>query len=252
MSAATTETMPGLGETTVPVLPCISPEATITFYEALRFVVTYKMTRPYLYLALRRGDIELHFGKGPATLDPSEEMSGGCLVMVDAVELYHRAFTDALRVAYGKVLSAGRPRITRFRPGQTRFTIVDPAGNSLIFIQRDEPEELEYGGSKSLEGLPRILDNVRIFRDFKSDDAMAAKVLDGALKRYRSTAAAIDVARALAVRCELAVALNDVDRARALREELRSLSLSDDEHAGLAEELQIIGNLEAWLSGRAK
>jgi len=25
---------------------------------------------------------------------------------------------------------------------------MDPSGNSIIFIQRDEPAELEYGGSK--------------------------------------------------------------------------------------------------------
>jgi hypothetical protein len=43
-----------------------------------------------------------------------------------------------------------------------------PSGNSIIFIQRDEPTELEYGGSKQLQGLARVLDNVRILREFKT------------------------------------------------------------------------------------
>ena len=74
--------------------------------------------------------------------------------MVDAVAPYHAAFTEAMRRTYGKVLVKGLPRITRYRPGASRFTVMDPSGNSIVFIQRDEPTELEYGGSKSCKGLP--------------------------------------------------------------------------------------------------
>jgi hypothetical protein len=94
--------------------------------------VTYQQKRPYA--AVRRGGIELHFGAAPKWLDPKEE-STGCLVMVTEVAPYHRVFTDALRSKYGKVPASGIPRLTRFRTGQSRFTVVDPSGNAVIYIQ---------------------------------------------------------------------------------------------------------------------
>jgi hypothetical protein len=53
----------------------------------------------------------------------------------------HAAFVAAMRASYGRVLTARRPRITRLRPGATSFTLVDPSGNSIIFIQPGEPPD---------------------------------------------------------------------------------------------------------------
>jgi hypothetical protein len=235
-------------DTTIPVLPCVSPDETLDFFGALGFEVTYKQTRPYLYLALRRGEVELHYGKAPSGLDPAEETSGGCLVMTDDVAGYHRDFTDALRARYGKVLAKGRPRITRFRPGQTRFTAIDPSGNNIVFISTEEPVELEYGGSKKLTGLAKAIDNARILRDFKTDPAAAARALDSGLRRHRATASTREVARALANRAEVAVALGDRARAEEIAVELRSLALTDEDRAELADELRAAADLERWLS----
>ncbi|THV41850.1 hypothetical protein FAB82_09005 [Glycomyces buryatensis] len=138
-------------ESTVPLLPCISVEETLHFYRALEFEVTYEQTRPYLYLAVEWSGFGLHFGKPPRGIDPDREDAGGCLIMVDAVAPYHAAFVRAMREAYGKILAKGRPRITRYRPGASRFTLVDPSGNSLIFIQRDEPAEPDEAASRSAE-----------------------------------------------------------------------------------------------------
>ena len=160
-------------ETIVPLLHCVSAEEILAFWRALGFAVTYEQTKPYLYLAFQCTGFELHYGAAPAGLDPSIEHTGGCLVMVGAVAPYHAAFVEAMRHTYGKVLGKGRPRITRYRPGASRFSIIDPSGNTIIFIQRDEPAELEYGGSKRLQGLARVLDNARILREFKNDDRAA-------------------------------------------------------------------------------
>lgn len=236
-----------MSATTIPLMPCVAPDATRDFFTALGFDVTYDQTHPYLYLAFRRDDVELHFGAAPSALDPAEERSGGCVVITDDVADYHRAFTDALRACYGKVLATGRPRITRFRPGQSRFTAVDPSGNSIIFVNRDEPTELEYGGSKRLTGLAKVLDNARILRDFKTDHEAAARVLDTGLRKYRATAPVLDVARALAGRAELAIALGDRPRANAIATELRALALTDADRIALAEELRAADELERWL-----
>lgn len=238
-------------ETTIPLLPCVAPAETLEFFTSLGFEVTYEQTRPYLYLSVKRGDVELHFGRPPSTLDPTEERSGGCLVMVDdteSLQALHAGFTHALRRRYGKVLSKGRPRLTRLRPGQTRFTAVDPSGNRLVFISRDEPAELEYGGSAALTGLAKVIDNARVLRDFKTDDVLAARALDVGLRRHRAAAPTRDVARALAARAELAVALGDGARAKAIAAELQTIELSDADRAELADELAAAANLDSWIS----
>ncbi|WP_239989475.1 glyoxalase [Corallococcus macrosporus] len=221
----------------------------MAFYQALGFAVTYQMTRPYLYLAFRWRDIHLHFGKGSKNLDPSEESTGGCLVLVDTVEPYHRAFSEALRAKYGKVLATGRPRLTRFRPGQSRFSLVDPTGNNIIFIQRDEPEDLEYGGSAKLTGLAKVIDNARILREFKNDDKGAARALDIGLARFGAEATVVDRARALAARLELAIALGEATQGQSLKQQLQALPLSKEARSQLAEELKASERLENWLAG---
>ena len=214
-------------EITVPVLPCVAPEETLAFWRALGFAVTYEQTKPYLYLAFRWRGFDLHYGRASSNVDPSLENTGGCLVMVDTVAPYHAAFTEAMRRTYGKVLAKGLPRITRYRPGASRFTVMDPSGNSIIFIQRDEPAELEYGGSKQLQGLARVLDNVRILREFKNDDRAAFRALNSGLRRHGDSAPAVEQAVALAVLIELSTALEESERVPEWGARLRQLSLTD-------------------------
>jgi hypothetical protein len=233
--------------TTVPLLPCLAVDDSIEFYEALGFDVARRQTRPYLYMAFRLGGIELHFKDAAPQLDPSDELSGGCLVMVDAVEGYHRDFTSGLRRRYGRVPAQGLPRLTRLRPGQTRFCVYDPSGNCVVFINRDEPD-IEYGGSSSMSGLAKALDNVRILRDFKNDDALAARALDVAVRRHGDGASRVDLARAIANRIELAIALGDSDGATAGRGELAAMALNDTERAAIDEDLRAIDEVERWLS----
>ncbi|MFE3498852.1 glyoxalase [Kitasatospora sp. NPDC059160] len=216
-------------ETTVPVMPCVSVEETLEFYRALGFEVTFQQTRPYLYLALEWSGFALHFGTPPKNTDPGQEEVGGCLILVDDVAPYHAEFSRALRAAYGKVPAKGRPRITRFRPGASRFTMVDPSGNSVIFIQRDEPAGLEYGGSKELTGLARALDNARILSEFKNDDRAALRVLTTALRRHGPTAPPVDTARTLTTLIELATALDETESVDGWRQRLNALDLTDAE-----------------------
>jgi catechol 2,3-dioxygenase-like lactoylglutathione lyase family enzyme len=238
-------------ETTVPMLPCVSAEETTAFYRALGFAVTYEMHRPYLYLMFAMSGFELHYGKAPKGIDPADEDAGGCLVMVDDVAAYHAAFTAAMRAAHGKVLAKGRPRITRYRPGATRFTLVDPTGNSIVFVQRDEPVELEYGGDKSLPPLRRALDNARIYREFKNDDKAAFRVVTSALRRHGAAAPPVDRAVAYAALIELAVALGERERIAGLKSELEEAlkGLDGDERRRVAEEARLADDLESWIAG---
>ncbi|MFD2764565.1 glyoxalase [Micromonospora eburnea] len=237
-------------EIAVPLLPCVAPEETLAFWRALGFAVTYEQTKPYLYLAFRWRGFELHYGHASSNLNPSEN-TGGCLVMVDTVAPYHAAFTEAMRSAYGKVLAKGLPRITRYRPGASRFTVTDPSGNSIIFIQRDEPAELEYGGSKQLPGLARVLDNARILREFKNDDRAAFRALNSGLRRHGEGAPVVQQAMALAMLIELSTALEEPERVPEWGARLRQLNLTTEEcrqvESGVADPTVI----EPWMPAPA-
>ncbi|WP_454196493.1 glyoxalase [Nocardia sp. Marseille-Q1738] len=235
-----------MSDTAVPQLWTGDLAGTLDFYKTLGYTVTHEQIRPYIYGAVEDRGCALHFVTAPDGDIPAER--AGCLVMVDDVASRHQAFTTALRARYGKVPAKGLPRITRFRPGQSRFTVMDPAGNQVIYIQRDEPMKLEYGGSKALNGLAKVLDNARILRDFKTDDKAAFRVLEVGLGRFRLEAPRLDVARALAALTELAVATDEPDRAAQFRAELRAMELSDAERAAVADELRASDDLAAWLS----
>ncbi|MGB2570505.1 glyoxalase [Micromonospora citrea] len=213
-------------ETVVPLLHCVSAEETLTFWRALGFAVTYEQRRPYLFLAFRWSGLDLRYKDAPSGVDPSTENTGGCLVMVDAVAPYHATFSEAMRRTYGKVLAKGQPRMTRYRPGASRFTVIDPSGNSIVFIQRDEPMELEYGGSKRLQGLARVLDNARILREFKDDDRAAYRALNSGLRRHGESAPAVEQALALAALIELSVSLPEPERVPEWGARLRALPLT--------------------------
>ncbi|APE34543.1 glyoxalase [Nocardia mangyaensis] len=239
-----------MSDTAVPVLWSGDLTTTLAFYRALGYTVTYEQTRPYVYGAIEKYGCELNFAAPPPGIDLPAEY-GGAILMVDDVAARHAEYTTALRAHYGKVPATGRPRITRFRTGQTRFSLIDPDGNTVIVIQRDEPENLEYGGSRALTGLARVLDNARILRDFKNDDRAATRVLETGLHRFATSASALERARAYAALAELAVATDDPERLAHWKFELDSVELTEDEHAALAVDATAAELLTAWLTTRA-
>jgi catechol 2,3-dioxygenase-like lactoylglutathione lyase family enzyme len=227
-----------LNETAFPMLPCADLDETLAFYRILGFTVTYEQRKPYIYGAVERGSFGLHFYSAPAGID-ARTLASRCLIMVDDVASYHREFSAALRNHYGRIPAKGTPRITRFREGQSRFTVVDPTGTWVLYVQRDEPVELEYGGSKKLAGLAKVVDNARILRDFKNDDKAAARVLKVGLARHGAAAPAVDRVRALAALSEIAIATDQPERARENFAELQQIALSDEESALVADEIRL-------------
>ncbi|MFC9434414.1 glyoxalase [Nocardia sp. NPDC057030] len=219
--------------------------ATLDFYRTLGYTVTREMTRPYTYGEVRRDGFELHFGPTPKDLS-AEQAYISCLVKVDEVAAWHAEFSAALRARYGRVPARGLPRITRFRPGQTRFTVVDPVGNSVIYLQHNIPK-LKYGGAQELSGLPRALDNARNYREFKNDDPTATRILETALRRHAPTATPTDQARALAMLAEIAAAAEDSAKVATLITEIDALNLTPSDRATVAAELQTVTDLQHWL-----
>jgi hypothetical protein len=209
-------------QSTIPLLPCKSLEG------------THEQTTPYLYGAVRRGEVDLHFAS--LSVYGAKNAFGASLVFVPKVQPVHQVFAEGLRAKYGRVPTTGLPRITRLGKEQTRFKVFDPSGNLLIYISIDEPEA-EYGGSEeNLSGLAQALENALFLRDTYANDAAAAKALDVALRRH-ATVTPIDRALALAARAELAVAMRDTERLRAVRFELQQIPLSTEDRERFRVEL---------------
>lgn len=207
--------------TTIPALPCVSLGESLAFWEALGFEVTYRQKAPNPYAVIHYDDYDLHLF-GLKQLKPEENFST-CLIIVPEVEQLHGEFVSRLRAALGRVPGRGFPRISRMKPGQTRFTLTDVAGNSVIYIKRggkDEAAAEEYKQA-GLSPLRRAVAVAARLRDFKNDDGAAAKALDGALARHTEPRA--DFAAALEARIELAEAMGDAEMARELSARLREL-----------------------------
>lgn len=212
--------------TTIPALPCVSMDESLAFWEALGYEVTYRQQAPNPYAVIHYDDYDLHL-YGLKGLEPAANYST-CLIVVSEVELLHEAFSERMRSALGKVPGRGFPRISRMKPGQSRFTLTDVAGNSIIFIKRgpeDEAAAEEYK-QEGLNPLQRAVALAARLSDFHTDDEMAAKALDSALARHTEPAA--DYARALAARLELAEAMEDTQRANELRAILAALPPVED------------------------
>jgi hypothetical protein len=223
---------------TIPVLPSASMPETLAFYRTLGFEVTHEQTSPNIYAATHRGDVHLHFF-GLKGLKPDDGYST-CLVIVPEVEQLYRTFAEALRLKYGKLPVSGFPRISRMRKGQSRFTVVDVNGNSVIYIRRDAPDDYDEKASdnRSQTRLGKALRLAARLRDFKNDDRAAAKVLEAALKKDEGDP--FERARVLIARAEIAVAMADRKRAELVRAELSALRLSAAQRARLSAELESV------------
>ena len=131
-------------EITVPLLPCRSIDEIAEFYGMLGFTKTYSQQLPNPYVALRRGDINLHFF-GIPDFNP-EDSYGSCLVIVpDIAELY-MAFAAGMRKTHGKLLASGIPRMTRPRKRKNNdnlsgFAVIDPGGDPDPVAARVGPED---------------------------------------------------------------------------------------------------------------
>lgn len=225
--------MPNTPTTTIPALPCVSLDESLAFWRAVGYEVTYTQKAPNPYAVIHYDDYELHLF-GLKQLKPEDNFTT-CLVLVTEVEQLHATFAERLKVALGRVPGRGFPRISRMRPGQTRFTLTDVAGNSIIYIKRGEEDEAaaEEYKQAGLNPLQRALAVAARLRDFKNDDKAAAKALDAALARHDEPA--LDYARVLLARAELAEALDEPERARELRERLAALPLPAEDRTQLGD-----------------
>lgn len=197
---------------TIPALPCVSIDDTLAFWQGLGFAITYRQKAPNPYGVVKLDGYELHFF-GLKGLDPNAAFST-CFVIVPDVETVHAEFSERMAAFLGRSPAKGLPRLSRMKPGQTRFTVTDPNGSSVTFIKygpEDEKNAHAYE-DPTLTPLQKSIKAAERLRDYHLDDQMAAKALDVALGRQGAESPR-DLATALEMRAELARALDDVETA---------------------------------------
>ena len=210
------------GSTTIPLLPATSLDESLAFWQALGFEVMLRQKAPNAYAVVRYGDFELHLF-GLKRLEPENNFTT-CLVIVAEVEHLHASYATLLSESLGRAPYRGLPRLSRMRPGQTRFTVTDVAGNSVIFVKRGRADDEAAAAYKRLGQTPlqRAVALTERMRDFKNDDAGAARALDKVLERYAGDDSPA-YRRAIEARIELADTYEESERADELRRLLATI-----------------------------
>lgn len=211
---------------TVPVLPCKTIGETLAFWENLGFAITYRQDRPYQYGVVERNGHQLHFVR----VKGAEAGYTGCLMMVQNVEQAHADFCNALKVGLGRVPHTGVPRISRMKPGQSRFTITDVSENAVIVIQMGEKDQVEYEDADqgTLTPLQKAISLALRLRDFKEDHPASAKVLDMALAKTDEHETAQEKAKAIIIRQELARVMEDHAKEKECQTMLSTLDIPEE------------------------
>src|SRR5690242_16644127 len=228
------------GERMYPILPCPDLDEAIGFYEALGFRRTYRQLRPNPAAVVERDDMAIHLGAIDG-FDPTQSYASVIIVVPDPDALY-ASFAAGLREAYGKLPVAGIPRMVRPRRRWGTvygFSVVDAGGNWLRFSKLGETED---DVEEAEPGLERQLDVAARLADARGDDAGAMATLDRAIARYPD-APAIDRARALLYRADVAVRLGQPERAAASLNEALAVELDDAEREAIADEVAHVATL---------
>ncbi|MDF2188519.1 hypothetical protein [Paraflavitalea sp. CAU 1676] len=214
--------------TSIPLLHCLAVNETLKFWNSLGYSITHQQSRPYQYGAIERQGHQLHFYRFK-DIKADNNQQGTCLVIVPDAQQVYEDFTRRLKKALGKVPHTGLPRISRMKPGTTRFTLTDIAGNSVIFITLGVKDAATWEKAENKEQtmLQKAIAMAIRFRDYKNDDPAAAKTLDAALKKSQQEQPQ-DLAEALIIRIELAVFYEDKERAAQCEKQLANLGISEE------------------------
>lgn len=223
----------------IPVLPCLSIEETLVFWEMIGFKTTYKQTRPYQYGVVEKAGSQLHFAH-VRTMEKTSSYSTTCLIIVTDIGKVYREFIQKIKDNLGRIPHSGIPRISRMKPETTRFTLTDVSGNAVIFISHGEKDQQTWqkADQRIQSQLQKAIAIAIRFRDYKEDDKAAAATLDVALSKAENEDH-MDLAEALLIRMDLAIFRSEHQVADQCKGQLDKLCLSDEKMTYLTQKHNI-------------
>ncbi len=155
----------------------------IAFCEALGFERTYRQVRPNPSAVVERGDMGIHLF-GMDGFNPADSY-GSVIIQVSDPDALYQSFAAVLRTHFGKLPTAGIPRILRPRKRQGTvygFTVVDVGGNWLRISRLGDTEEMAADEDTST-GLARVISNAARQGDARGDHANAIRLIGNGLRQ---------------------------------------------------------------------
>ncbi|WIY53246.1 hypothetical protein O9Z70_01495 [Devosia sp. YIM 151766] len=204
-----------------PYLVANDVDASLAFYTALGFEIVRNETFPYRFAEVRDKDLLLLMSS-LAQFGGKKAFGAFIVTIPDLAERY-AFFTDNLRHAWGGIPLRGLPRITRLSKDGGQFRVFDPAGNMLVYMDRNYAPPPYAEPSNAIDA---ALANAWFNRDIYANDAVAAKILDRAIALVAADADPIGRARLIGARAEIAVAMGEADFLDRYEKELTELSSS--------------------------
>ncbi|MGN2637763.1 bleomycin resistance protein [Nocardia takedensis] len=227
-------------EKTIPLLRARSIDPVADFYTALGFEITYRQDKPYRFLSVRRGGVELNF-HGDRTFEPAAS-THGCLVDTDHVDHLYAVFTEALTEVFGAVPTGGIPRVGALKDttyGVRQFLLIDPGGNTLQIAQRISDDQEHRPAPRST--FERAVHLGALYADSKQDLDAAVRILDRALGRTDERPTPVQLVKLLVLRADVGIRRGEVDLARNLLARVRAARVDGPE---LVDDLRRAAELE--------
>ncbi len=233
-------------EVVVPILPSRSLKTILEFYGALGFHIKYEQHAPYVYGSVGLEQIQLDF-IGSKTLLENQESSHICLIVVENVADLQKRFSTGVKALFGKQLRKGIPRIGSVNTvsKDQRFTVIDPSGNRLIFVQ-PKTKSPQKTKPKNLTPLARAVQAARLYAYSREDPQMAVDHLDLALENLTDEPSEVRF-RAFVLRADLAEMLDDRERLKFFVGQAKAVPLKAANRPELLEEIERLAALESLL-----
>lgn len=235
-------------EITIPLLPCHAINPMLDFYRLLGFEVTYQQSKPNNYAAVKLGGIELHFFS-MRNYVPANSYST-CYVRVSDVDALYDAFRQGLRAQYGRVPSAGIPRIIPLKNkaySMREFIVVDPGGNWIRIGQQLAEGAADERPDQTASKLAKATYAAELLERAGHYDRAIA-MLDPALAAGGDP---VEQIAALALRLSLAINQQDFAQAKQTLANIRQIKLSLEQQEQVAEAFERIDELEQTLRAQA-
>lgn len=239
----------------IPLLPAVSINQTLEFYQAIGAILTYQQKAPNNYIGFKLGEIEIHFF-GMKQLQPGANFST-CYLIVDKVDKLYATCREGLKTLYGKVPIKGVPRINQIKDmptyGVRQFIMVDPSGNYIRVgqpIPKTDSVLFEENGKKPASSTPlgKAYELADRLANGKEDLSAAMREINKALAKDESAAEPVLLFKLIVLGMDVAQRMDDLAAAKQCQQQGQALLKEVGKEASLKEDIAMFKGISKALS----